>query len=301
MRPAVKAENLKKSFTLHHQGPAFITALSGVSFLVPFGSCLAVNGPSGCGKSTLLRCLYGNYRLTEGSLRVSHGGGFLEMSEASEREIMDFRRHSVSYVSQFLRVIPRVPALEIVAEPLITLGRSREEGLERAREALSRLSVPEKLWKLPPLTFSGGERQRVNIARGLIKDPPLLLLDEPTASLDRKNREIVTELIIGAKKRGAAVVGVFHDREVRERVADGVLELLPPAGGGRGFEPGHAEPGGADHGTPASGLAARATSEQGWAPRGQIEPKKAESGMAEPKDADPASGEIEDLKISAGR
>ena len=227
---AVAAAGLKKSFTLHHQGPAFLTALENVSLRVPFGKCLAVNGPSGCGKSPLLRCLYGNYRLTAGSLLISHQGRMVELSEASEREILELRRFTVSYVSQFLRVIPRVPALEIVAAPLISQGVSRSESLERAACALAGLSVPERLWQLPPLTFSGGEKQRVNIARGLIRQSPVLLLDEPTASLDRKNREAAADLIIEAKTRGACVIGVFHDREVRERVADSILELRPPDG-----------------------------------------------------------------------
>ncbi|MDR2405567.1 MAG: phosphonate C-P lyase system protein PhnL [Deltaproteobacteria bacterium] len=227
LKNAIITENLKKSFTLHHQGPAHITALVDVNLLVPFGSCLSVNGPSGCGKSTLLRCLYGNYRICEGSLKVAHQGAYLDLAQASEREILDMRKHSVSYVSQFLRVIPRVPAVEIVAAPLISQGKPRKESLERAKEALITLSVPERLWSLPPLTFSGGEKQRVNIARGLIKESPVLLLDEPTASLDRKNREKVANLIIDAKKRGTAVVGVFHDREIRDMVSDSVLELAP--------------------------------------------------------------------------
>jgi alpha-D-ribose 1-methylphosphonate 5-triphosphate synthase subunit PhnL len=228
---AVEVINLSKSFTLHHQGPAHLTALKDVSFKVPFGSCLAINGPSGCGKSTLLRCLYGNYRIHEGDILIAHDNKYLSLSSATEREILDMRRRTASYVSQFLRVIPRVPALEIVAEPLVSAGASKKESLDRAKDALSMLNVPERLWALPPMTFSGGEKQRVNIARGLIKDSPVLLLDEPTASLDRKNREIATELIIKAKKRGAAVIGVFHDREVRDRAADSVFELGAPFGG----------------------------------------------------------------------
>ncbi|MDR2340639.1 MAG: phosphonate C-P lyase system protein PhnL, partial [Deltaproteobacteria bacterium] len=222
---AIVASSLRKGFTLHHLGPAKITALDGVSLSAPFGTCLAVNGPSGCGKSTLLRCLYGNYRIQGGSILIAHKGGYLDLALASEREILELRRHTVSYVSQFLRVIPRVPALDIVAEPLISQGVPKPRALARAQSALARLGVPERLWSLPPLTFSGGERQRVNIARGLIRESPILLLDEPTASLDRANRETVASLIVEAKERGAAIVGVFHDREVRDLVADKTLEL----------------------------------------------------------------------------
>jgi alpha-D-ribose 1-methylphosphonate 5-triphosphate synthase subunit PhnL len=226
---AIVCEGLCKDFTLHLQ-EAWLRALEGVSLRATFGSCLAVNGPSGCGKSTLLRCLYGNYRVGEGRLLMAHRGSFLDLGEATEREILELRRHTVSYVSQFLRVIPRVPALEIVAAPLVAQGVPKGQAAERAMEALERLSIPERLWRLPPLTFSGGEKQRVNIARGLIRQSPILLLDEPTASLDRRNRAAVTDLIIKAKEAGSAVVGVFHDREVRERVADHVLELSPPKG-----------------------------------------------------------------------
>jgi alpha-D-ribose 1-methylphosphonate 5-triphosphate synthase subunit PhnL len=222
---AIITKDLKKTFTLHLQGPIHITALTQVNLQVPFGKCLSINGPSGCGKSTLLRCLYGNYRISEGSLKIAHKGDYLELRTATEREILDLRRQSISYVSQFLRVIPRVPAVEIVAAPLIAQGIPKEESLERAKEALFTLSVPERLWSLPPLTFSGGEKQRVNIARGLIRKSPILLLDEPTASLDRLNREKVANLIIEAKNQGSAIVGVFHDTEIRDMVSDSVLEL----------------------------------------------------------------------------
>jgi alpha-D-ribose 1-methylphosphonate 5-triphosphate synthase subunit PhnL len=128
-------------------------------------------------------------------------------------------------VSQFLRVIPRVSTLDIVAEPLRRLGVSAADAKNRAAHWLAALNLNERLWQLPPATFSGGEQQRVNIAHGLISDPPVLLLDEPTASLDNDNRRVVVQLIQAARQRGAAVIGIFHDDEVREAVASRCLDV----------------------------------------------------------------------------
>jgi alpha-D-ribose 1-methylphosphonate 5-triphosphate synthase subunit PhnL len=175
---------------------------------------VALSGPSGCGKSTLMRMVYGNYLAEAGAIRV----GGLDVASAAPREILALRRGTLGYVSQFLRVVPRVPALEVVAEPLLALGEPREGAFDRARALLTRLNVPERLWSLSPMTFSGGEQQRVNIARGFAHAYPALLLDEPTASLDPVNREVVLDLIREAKGGGAAILGIFHDAEVRAAV-----------------------------------------------------------------------------------
>jgi alpha-D-ribose 1-methylphosphonate 5-triphosphate synthase subunit PhnL len=134
----------------------------------------------------------------------------------------------MGYVSQFLRVIPRVPALEIVMAPLLAMGFMRELAQQRAQHLLERLNIPARLWPLPPATFSGGEQQRVAIARGFVARSPVLLLDEPTSALDETNRHAVTDLIREARRQGAAIVGIFHDAAVRNAVATRLVQLRPP-------------------------------------------------------------------------
>jgi alpha-D-ribose 1-methylphosphonate 5-triphosphate synthase subunit PhnL len=224
----LKAEGLSKGFTLHLQGGVRIPVLRDAGLVVKAGECVALSGPSGAGKSTLMRLLQGNYGADSGAVLVRQAdGGVADLATASPRAINALRRETIGHVSQFLRVIPRVPALEIVAAPLIARGMGREEALARAQALLRRLNLPDRLHGLPPATFSGGEQQRVNLARGFVADFPLMLLDEPTASLDAANREVVIALIVEAKARGAALVGIFHDLEVRERVADRVVEVAP--------------------------------------------------------------------------
>jgi alpha-D-ribose 1-methylphosphonate 5-triphosphate synthase subunit PhnL len=224
---AIRTEGLGKSFTLHLQGAARIPVLRGVELCVAPGECVALAGPSGAGKSTLMRCLYGNYAAGEGRILLRHQGEEVDFTAADPRLIRAIRRETLGYVSQFLRVIPRVPTLEIVAEPLIARGAPREEARARAAALLTRLNLPAALHALPPATFSGGEQQRVNLARGFAPQYPVLLLDEPTASLDAANREVVVGLIAEAKARGAAIIGIFHDTEVRDRIADRLFEVLP--------------------------------------------------------------------------
>jgi alpha-D-ribose 1-methylphosphonate 5-triphosphate synthase subunit PhnL len=181
---------------------------------------VVLHGHSGSGKSTLLRSLYANYLPDEGHIYIRHGNEWVDLVQAPARKVLDVRRSTIGWVSQFLRVIPRISALDVVMQPLLDLGVPRETCAAKAAGLLTRLNVPEHLWHLAPSTFSGGEQQRVNIARGFIVDYPILLLDEPTASLDSKNSAAVVELIEQAKARGAAIVGIFHDDTVRSRVAD---------------------------------------------------------------------------------
>jgi alpha-D-ribose 1-methylphosphonate 5-triphosphate synthase subunit PhnL len=225
----VSVRGLSKSFVLHGQGGTRIDAIENIDLDVWPGECLALHGPSGAGKSTLLRLLYANYKADSGYILVRCGAGggaeTINMAAASAREVLAVRRYVMGYVSQFLRVIPRVSSLNLVAERLMERGEDERSALEKAGALLDRLRMPERLWGLAPATFSGGEQQRVNIARGFIREDPLLLLDEPTASLDAANRGTVVAMIREAKAGGTAVVGIFHDDAVREAVADRVLRL----------------------------------------------------------------------------
>ena len=217
--PMLELRGLSKSFELHHQDDTHLDVLSDIDLTLHAGECVVLSGPSGAGKSSLLRVVYGNYRTSRGSVRVRHDGDWLDLTEATPHQVLAVRRRTLGYVSQFLRVIPRVPALDVVAGPLVETGARVEEERDRASALLRRLNVPQRLWRLPPGTFSGGEQQRVNIARGLIVARPLLLLDEPTASLDGGNRDVVAELLQEARAAGTAVLGIFHDDDMRHRVA----------------------------------------------------------------------------------
>jgi alpha-D-ribose 1-methylphosphonate 5-triphosphate synthase subunit PhnL len=222
---ALAVEDLGKSFTLHMHGGTRLPVVSQVGFEVHAGECVVLGGPSGAGKSSILKMLYGNYLAGSGHIRVRHGGALVDIVEAEPRAILDIRRMTLGYVSQFLRVIPRVPAIEIVAEPALAAGVERPAALERASGLLHALNLPERLWRLPPATFSGGEQQRVNIARGFAGEHSILILDEPTASLDAANREAVIGLMAARKATGTAFVGIFHDEEVRARVADRIIDV----------------------------------------------------------------------------
>jgi len=217
----IEIADVGKRFVLHNQGGAVLPVMEGASLTVAPGECVALVGASGAGKSTLMRMIWGNYRCDEGSIRVAG----VELCNAEPRAVIALRRQSLGYVSQFLRVIPRVPTVQIVAEPLLAQGVGEDVALARAQAMLARLNIPQRLWALSPTTFSGGEQQRVNIARGFIHAWPVMLLDEPTASLDAANRAVVLALIAEAKARGAAILGIFHDAEARAAVCDREVDV----------------------------------------------------------------------------
>lgn len=225
MQSMIEVRDLKKEFVLHTQGGTRIPVFAGLNFSVAAGECLALHGPSGSGKSSLLRSLYANYKPQQGQVLVRHAGQTVDMAAAEPRTVIEVRRITMGYVSQFLRVIPRVVAQDVVAEPLVAAGEERSVAREQAVALLRRLRIPERLWHVAPATFSGGEQQRVNIARGFIHAYPIMLLDEPTASLDLDNRRTVVAIMNEAKQRGASIVGIFHDEEVRNEVADRLLDM----------------------------------------------------------------------------
>jgi alpha-D-ribose 1-methylphosphonate 5-triphosphate synthase subunit PhnL len=237
--PRLAVRGLAKHFTLHLRGGARLQVLDDTSLDVHAGECVALVGASGRGKSTLMKCLFGSYGADAGTLHFESSTGAIDIAAASPQRMIELRRRDIAYVSQFLRAVPRVPALDVVAQRLIDAepapasddlddaqhAAQMDVARDAARTLFARLNLPPALWELPPATFSGGEQQRVNIARGFVQPARLLLLDEPTASLDAANRRVVVELIHEAKAHGAAIVGIFHDEEVRDAVADRCVEL----------------------------------------------------------------------------
>ncbi|MBE0580171.1 phosphonate C-P lyase system protein PhnL [Devosia sp.] len=222
---ALSVQNLAKTFTMHLRDGVILPVVENVNFEVHSGECVVLGGPSGAGKSSILKMVYGNYGVDAGSITLQHHGEAVDLATADPRTVLTLRRDSIGYVSQFLRTVPRVSALDVVAEPLLIRGKDRAESQQTARNLLARLNLPERLWSLPPATFSGGEQQRVNIARGFITEHPVLLLDEPTASLDATNRAVVVAMISEKKASGVALLGIFHDEEVRAQVADRIVDV----------------------------------------------------------------------------
>lgn len=225
MTAPLQVRDVAKTFTMHLRDGVVLPVVEAVSFSVHAGECVVLGGPSGAGKSSILKMAYGNYATDSGQILLSHRGGMVDLAAAEPRTVLALRRDSIGYVSQFLRTVPRVSALDVVAEPLVVRGSDKDSARDRAKAMLARLNLPERLWSLPPATFSGGEQQRVNIARGFITDHPVLLLDEPTASLDAANRAVVVEMIAQKKRAGTALLGIFHDEEVRARVADRIVDV----------------------------------------------------------------------------
>ena len=223
--PLLAIENLSKRFVLHAQGAVELGVLENLTLAVGRGECVALDGPSGIGKSTLLRTVYANYKADAGRILVRHDGALIDLATAAPREILAVRRRTLGYISQFLHVIPRVPTLKIVAEPLRARDVASAEAEDRAAAMLRRLGLPEALWRLAPATFSGGEQQRVNIARGFIAGHAILLLDEPTSALDAENRARVVDLIREARDAGTAMLGIFHDQPVRDAVSTRVFAM----------------------------------------------------------------------------
>jgi alpha-D-ribose 1-methylphosphonate 5-triphosphate synthase subunit PhnL len=225
MSAVLELRDARKSFTMHLQGGLRLPVVAGIDFAVEAGQCVVLAGPSGAGKSSILKMIFGNYRCDGGEILLHHDGSTIDVARAAPRRILALRRTVMGYVSQFLRAVPRVTALEVVAGPLLPAPATRAEAHARAAALLQRLAIPQRLWQVPPVTFSGGEQQRVNIARGFLPERPILLLDEPTASLDPANRATVIELIAEKKRRGVAIVAIVHDDEVRAAIADRVVDV----------------------------------------------------------------------------
>lgn len=210
--PILQVEGLRKTFTIHHLTRT-IRVFQDLYFTLARGEFLLVAGLNGAGKSTLLRCLYRSYLPTSGHAWFTSRYGQLDLASAADVDIAFLRKHEIGFVTQFLKTRPRVTALELVAEPLLALGISAGAAREEAQEALAFFGVKPDLWTAYPTTFSGGEQQKVNLARALIRPYRLLLLDEPTASLDRKARRALVERLAMLKRQGVAMIAVLHNAE----------------------------------------------------------------------------------------
>lgn len=233
MRPALQEDlvlqldGYAKFFTLHSQSK-LIPSAHEVNLTVYASQLTALTGPTGAGKSSVLKGIFRTYLPSAGRILYrARNGNVIDMARAEEYQVLELRRAEISCVTQFLHCLPRQAALDVVAKPLCLLGATREIARERAGQILTQLNLPERLWSVSPANFSGGEKQRVNLARGLVTSPRLILLDEPTASLDPATAELVLELITQVKRRGAAILAIFHDPEITRRLADSVIELQP--------------------------------------------------------------------------
>jgi|YelNatPaOPRAMG01_1025707.scaffolds.fasta_scaffold21314_3 alpha-D-ribose 1-methylphosphonate 5-triphosphate synthase subunit PhnL len=224
MTKILKVSGLTKVFNLHLLGGKKVIGCKGISFHLKVGEVLGISGPSGSGKSTILKCIYRTYTATAGqAFYIASNGNIVELLRAPENDVLKLRQQEIGYVSQFLRVVPRVSAMHVVAEKLFLNGYEESQALKVAACLLEYLGIPKDLWEASPVTFSGGQQQRINIARAVVNRPRILLLDEPTASLDEQAKQRVNDLIMDLKQSGTAILIASHDQETLERVADRIL------------------------------------------------------------------------------
>ena len=210
MNPSIKTTNLQKTFTLHNQNSTELKVLKNINFSISPGECVALTGKSGTGKSTFLRMLYGNYLPTAGSIEILYNDTYFDLMNCLEHQVIYLRKHAIGYVSQFLVVIPRVSTFDIVSNTLKQQNTLEDNSNEKISHLLETLNIKKNMWHLPPMTFSGGEQQRVNIAKTFIGNYPILFLDEPTSALDKENTEIVLELIKSKLNKNVATVSYTH-------------------------------------------------------------------------------------------
>ncbi len=218
-------KDLAKNFYLHNPGLE-IKSCQNISLSLEKGQFIGIVGLSGAGKSTILKCINRSYLPMQGEILYdSEAFGVINLATATEREILYLRRHEIGYVSQFLNVMPRTTAKEHVMSALLDMGADTTDAEREAVEMLSYFKLPENLWNLYPATFSGGERLRLNLAHAMVKKPRLLMLDEPTASLDNKTKILVKDMLKRLKDKDTSMIGIFHDLEFMEGVCDKVFNI----------------------------------------------------------------------------
>jgi alpha-D-ribose 1-methylphosphonate 5-triphosphate synthase subunit PhnL len=226
MAKILEVADLHKDFTLFILGGKKIRALESISFNMEEGEIVGLTGKSGAGKSTLMKCVYRTYLPTSGSMLIRNATGtVLDLATAPEHDVLALRRTEMTYCSQFLHAIPRVPALEVVSEGLLNRKWAREDAFREARICFGRLGLPQELWDAYPSTFSGGEQQRINISRAILSRPRFLLVDEPTASLDLKTKDAVIDMLLELKAAGTSILLITHDEHTLNRLSDRCLNL----------------------------------------------------------------------------
>ena len=221
----LEVNDLSKVFNLHILNNKRIEALKDINFTMQEGEIIGLTGKSGSGKSSLMKCIYRTYLATSGEIIYASRAGKMDMVKATDHRIIELRKSEITYCSQFLSVIPRVPVVDVVCENLFRIEKDRQVARDKAKEMLENLGLPYELWDAFPVTFSGGEQQRINVARAIIAAPRFLLIDEPTASLDQKTKDVVIDMILGLKKNGTSVLCISHDEYTLERLVDRRMDL----------------------------------------------------------------------------
>jgi alpha-D-ribose 1-methylphosphonate 5-triphosphate synthase subunit PhnL len=221
----LEVNNLSKVFELHILNDKKLGALKDINFTMKEGEIIGLTGKSGSGKSSLMKCIYRTYLATSGEILYNSAAGMMDLVKADDHRIIELRKNEITYCSQFLSVIPRVPAVDVVCETLFRIGKNKDESRQQAKEMLESLGLPAELWDAYPVTFSGGEQQRINVARAIIARPRFLLIDEPTASLDQKTKDVVIDLILDLKKSGTSVLCISHDEYALDRMTDRRIDL----------------------------------------------------------------------------
>ena len=217
MAPIVEVREVKKSY---HMGKVVVPALRGVSFDVEEGEILTIFGPSGSGKSTLLQLIGGLDRPDEGEILID---GF-DILKLSDNKLAEVRLTKLGFVFQFFNLLPRLTALRNVDLPLTIAGVPEKEALDRAREMLRLVGLEDRM-NHRPSELSGGEQQRVAMARALINNPKIVLADEPTGNLDTKTGwEIIQLMKKLNEEKGQTFVVVTHDPYIAE-TADRIIHL----------------------------------------------------------------------------
>ena len=225
MMNILEVNDLSKAFNLHILNNKKIEALSDINFTMQEGEIIGLTGKSGSGKSSLMKCIYRTYLASSGQIIYTSKDGKLDLVKADDHRVIELRKTEINYCSQFLSVIPRVTAVDVVCENLFRIEKDKDVARAKAKQMLEELALPGELFDAFPVTFSGGEQQRINVARAIIASPRFLLIDEPTASLDARTKDVVIDMILGLKQNGTSVLCISHDEYTLERLCDRRIDL----------------------------------------------------------------------------